>query len=55
PLTTVRQPIRLLGFIAEELLLNILEGAGGNRQLVLPAELVVRGSCGAIRQDGGER
>ncbi|MBC7099690.1 LacI family DNA-binding transcriptional regulator [Candidatus Bipolaricaulota bacterium] len=55
PLTTVRQPIRLLGFMAVELLLNILEGAGGSHELVLPAELVVRGSCGAIRQNGGGR
>lgn len=51
PLTTVRQPIRLLGFMAVELLLNLLEGraaAEATHNVVLPVELVVRGSCGAV-------
>jgi len=52
PLTTVRQPIQLLGFMAVELLLNLLEGEtpeGPPREVVLPAELVVRSSCGAAQ------
>lgn len=48
PLTTVRQPIRLLGFMAVELLLDILEGRKDGREIVLPVELVVRESCGAM-------
>jgi len=55
PLTTVRQPIRLLGFMAVEMLLNLLEGgtaAKATREVVLSAELVVRGSCGAAREGG---
>jgi len=48
PLTTVRQPIRLLGFRAVELLLEILEGRKPSTEVVLPVELVVRGSCGAL-------
>jgi len=52
PLTTVRQPIRLLGFMAVELLLDILEGHKGERpgNVVLPVELVVRNSCGVTRK-----
>ncbi len=48
PLTTVRQPIRMLGFMAVELLLHILEGKQDRKELVLPVELVVRASCGAL-------
>ncbi|MGQ9700689.1 MAG: LacI family DNA-binding transcriptional regulator [Candidatus Bipolaricaulaceae bacterium] len=48
PLTTVRQPLRLLGFMAVELLLDILEGRKDGREIVLPVELVVRESCGAM-------
>ncbi len=52
PLTTVRQPIRLLGFMAVELLLNLLEGQPRDlqRNTVLPVELVVRDSCGIARR-----
>lgn len=51
PLTTVRQPIRLLGFMAVELLLDILEDRGEKERgnPVLPVELVVRSSCGIDR------
>jgi LacI family transcriptional regulator len=52
PLTTVRQPIRLLGFMAVELLLNQLEGGKTSQEVVLPVELVVRNSCGAVRENG---
>lgn len=57
PLTTVRQPIRLLGFMAVELLLDILEGRKEKGQLaniVLPVELVVRNSCGVTRKTFAE-
>ncbi len=53
PLTTVRQPIDHLGRTAVHLLLDILnrppDSAHVPQRLVLPVELVVRGSCGARR------
>jgi len=47
-LTAVRQPTRELGRRAAELLFDRLEGRDSSppRHLVLPTELVVRGSCG---------
>lgn len=52
PLTTVRQPIRLLGFMAVELLVDLLDGhrSGLRENTVLPVELVVRSSCGVTRK-----
>ncbi len=59
-LTTVRQPISRLGSLAADLLLDLLEQsaaaegpsapgvAGRAHRIVLPTELVVRGSCGAL-------
>ncbi len=50
-LTTVRQPIERLGAMAADLLLNLLEDppapAAPAHRIVLPAELIVRDSCGA--------
>lgn len=51
-LTTVRQPIERLGSMATELLLGMIE-RGPEQQsvvqrIVLPAELIVRQSCGAL-------
>ncbi len=50
PLTTVRQPIRELGEHAAELLLALIENASPEEAsppcIVLPTELVVRGSTG---------
>ena len=47
PLTTVRQPMRLLGMEATRLLLDIMQGrAPEHLQISLPVELVVRRSCG---------
>jgi LacI family transcriptional regulator len=48
PLTTVRQPIRRMGVLAVEMLIDGLEnGAEPPRHIVLPAELVIRNSCGS--------
>lgn len=46
PLTTVRQPIRQLGAAAVDSLVLRLQGHEPARDVVLPTELVVRGSCG---------
>ena len=43
-LTTVRQPKRQLGMRAMNLLLKLLDGEETERSLVLPGELVIRGS-----------
>jgi LacI family transcriptional regulator len=49
PLTTVRQPIKRAGIHAVELLIDILEnGPAPARRVVLPTELIVRASCGAL-------
>jgi LacI family transcriptional regulator len=60
PLTTVRQPIDQLGFLAASTLIDLLETApietegNGARHIVLPTELVVRASCGhALRRAAG--
>jgi LacI family transcriptional regulator len=51
-LTTVRQPIERLGSMATDLLLNSLENPPDGRapahKIILPAKLVIRGSCGAL-------
>jgi len=48
PLTTVRQPIRRMGVLAAEMLIDGLEnGTQAPRRVVLPTELVIRGSCGS--------
>lgn len=45
PLTTVRQPMRRMGEIATATLLELIEdGDGGRRRVILPTELVIRGS-----------
>jgi LacI family transcriptional regulator len=52
-LTTVRQPIEQMGSMAASLLLSLLESPPEGRppahQLILPAKLVVRESCGALQ------
>ncbi len=52
-LTTVRQPIKQMGSMAADLLLNLLEkppdGRAPMHKIVLPAKLVVRESCGALQ------
>ncbi len=53
PLTTVRQPMRLLGERACALLLDRLNSPGLPHRLeLLPTELVVRGSCGCAAGPG---
>jgi DNA-binding LacI/PurR family transcriptional regulator len=48
PLTTVRQPIERMGWMAVEMLVNLLKGKPTHQpsQVILPTELVVRQSCG---------
>jgi LacI family transcriptional regulator len=52
-LTTVRQPIEGLGSMAADLLLSMLENPpdaqAPAQRIILPAELVIRDSCGALR------
>ena len=51
PLTTIRQPIQQLGSAATEALINLLEGdLSTPYRAVLPTELIVRASCGAMRR-----
>ena len=48
-LTTVRQPVARLGTEATQIALQALEGRGGKpRRIVLPVELVVRGSTAPV-------
>jgi LacI family transcriptional regulator len=50
PLTTVRIPHYEIGVAAAQLLLDLLRGAhDGQNEVVLPVELVVRGSTAAPR------
>jgi LacI family transcriptional regulator len=46
PLTTVRQPMQELGATAFEVLHARISAGGGEPDIVLPVELVVRESCG---------
>jgi DNA-binding LacI/PurR family transcriptional regulator/signal transduction histidine kinase len=46
PLTTIRQPLRQQGKLAVDTLLRRLRGEAVNDVLFLPAELVIRRSCG---------
>ncbi len=51
PLTTIRQPINRFGLLAVETLIDILDaGPEPLRHIILPTELVVRDSCGALRR-----
>lgn len=50
PLTTIRQPILRVGAQVVETLIDILNnGLDPARRIVMPTELVIRGSCGATR------
>ncbi|MBE2222270.1 MAG: LacI family DNA-binding transcriptional regulator [Anaerolineae bacterium] len=49
PLTTIRQPIRRMGAMAVDMLLDIInEGIDPPRRVVLPTELIVRQTCGTL-------
>jgi len=51
PLTTVRQPITKTGMVAAETLIDMIEHPGSApRRLILPTELVIRGSCSSPRK-----
>lgn len=53
PLTTVRQPIEMMGQAAVDLLVNQIEGGGVEPdELLFEPELVVRGSTGPARKRG---
>ena len=53
PLTTVRQPIEMMGQAAVDLLVNQIEGSGVQPdELLFEPELVVRGSTGPAPQRG---
>ena len=46
PLTTVRQPIKELGVTAFDVLYSRMGTAGGQHEVVLPVQLIIRESCG---------
>lgn len=48
PLTTARQPLYEEGRRAAEMILTLLEGKSLPSEVILPAELVVRQSCGCL-------
>jgi len=54
PLTTVRQPMQELGAKAFEVLHSRINAAGGEPDLVLPVQLVIRESCGCPRSTSTE-
>jgi LacI family transcriptional regulator len=54
PLTTVRQPIRQAGTQAVEVLLDVLNNQGqSSRRVTLTTDLVIRSSCGSLRDAAG--
>jgi LacI family transcriptional regulator len=51
-ITTIRQPVQQKGAMAASLLMEIIDGqTAGPRQVLLPTQLVIRQSCGAIIDD----
>lgn len=50
PLTTVRQPIQRTGMAAAEMLIELIQHPeSAPRRVILPTELVIRSSCGALQ------
>jgi LacI family transcriptional regulator len=50
-LTTVRQPVSQFGFMAVEILIDLIEnGIKPARRIIMDTELIVRESCGASRR-----
>jgi len=57
PLTTVRQPIRSMGSVAVETLIDIIAHPGSEiRHIIVATELVIRSSCGTLKSkyEGGD-
>ena len=54
PLTTVHQPAKELGVRATRVLLQLVNGSNEVHRVVLPAELIVRESCGARLHGAGD-
>jgi LacI family transcriptional regulator len=57
PLTTVRQPIRSMGALSVETLIDIIAHPGAKtRHLLIDTELVIRSSCGTLKStpEGGD-
>jgi LacI family transcriptional regulator len=54
PLTTVRQPMQDLGATAFEALYSRISAGGGEPDIVLPVQLVVRESCGCTNSAAAE-
>jgi len=48
PLTTVRQPTQAMGYRAVQMALHLLRGEPVEERAMVPAELVVRRSCGCL-------
>jgi LacI family transcriptional regulator len=48
PLTTVRQPMQELGATAFDVLYSRISAGGGEPDIVLPVELIIRESCGCV-------
>jgi LacI family transcriptional regulator len=52
-LTTMRQPVAQFGEKAVEVLIDLIEhGMHPPRHIILDTELIIRGSCGAVRSNG---
>ena len=52
PLTTIRQPIKELGVTAFDVLYSRMGTAGGQREVVLSVQLIIRESCGCSHASG---
>lgn len=53
-LSTIRQPIVQFGSKAVEILIDLIDnGIRPPRRVIMPTELIIRGSCGALRKDRG--
>jgi DNA-binding LacI/PurR family transcriptional regulator len=55
PLTTVRQPMRLMGRIAMESLFKLMSGEDSVAQVKVEAELIVRGSTAKVHAPSAGR
>jgi LacI family transcriptional regulator len=54
PLTTIRQPVNQNGRLAVEMLIDLLEtGPDPPHHTILPTELIIRATCGAIKFNSG--